>query len=114
MANERPWWADHLPDTRGLATVGIFALAAYGLYLVSAHPELQHNELFETICTLLFGTGGLGLACAFLWGGSKATTGAVDAVNAMARASIPAPGATVTTVSASTVKSEALEDIAQK
>lgn len=86
---ERPWWADLIPDIRAWATAGMFGLVAFLLHLIAAHPELQDNELFKTVATLLVGTGGFGLACSFLWGGSKATTAAIDTVNDMAKRPSP-------------------------
>lgn len=78
------------PDVRGWATLGMFALVAYVLTLIAFVPSLQDNELFKTVATLLLGTGGFGLVCAFLWGGSKASVAAVDTVNDMAKGATPA------------------------
>jgi hypothetical protein len=75
-----PWWARFIPDVRAWATVGMFGLAAYALTLVAMKPELADNRLFTTMATLLFGTGGLGLACSFLWGGSKTSMHAAETV----------------------------------
>lgn len=97
--NERPWWADIIPDIRAWATLGMFALIFYLLHLIAVHQELRENELFKTVATLLVGSGAFGLACSFLWGGSKTTSAASETVNAMARASaapaLPAPPAPV-------------------
>lgn len=87
----RPWWADDLPDIRAWATVGMFALVFYDLHLIATVPNIENNELFKTVSTLLLGSGAFGLVCAFLWGGSKASVAAVDTVNAMARSPTPAP-----------------------
>lgn len=89
LPSERPWWADLIPDIRAWATAGMFALVAFLLHLIATHPELQDNELFKTVATLLLGSGGFGLACAFLWGGSKATAAAIDTVNDMAKRPTP-------------------------
>jgi hypothetical protein len=68
-----PWWTLHLPDSRGWATLGIFAMAADVLHMIAQHPELADNQLFTTCATLLFGSGGFGLVCSFIFGGSKST-----------------------------------------
>ena len=73
------------PDVRGWATIGMFALVAYVLTLTALVPNLRQDDLWKTICTLLLGSGAFGLVCAFLWGGSKATTAAIDTVNEMAK-----------------------------
>jgi hypothetical protein len=86
MADETPRrLIDLLPDVRGWATIGMFALVFYLLHLISTHPELKDNELFKTVATLLIGSGAFGLVCSFLWGGSKASVSAVDTVNAVAK-----------------------------
>lgn len=88
--SERPWWADLIPDIRAWSTAAMFGVVVFILSLIAEHPELQDNELFKTLATLLVGTGGFGLVCAFLWGGSKATTAAIDTVNDMAKRPPPA------------------------
>lgn len=70
----------HAPDVRGWATVGMFALVAYVVSLAAFVPGLGANELFKTLSILICGTGGFGLVCAFLWGGSKASVHAAEAV----------------------------------
>lgn len=101
---DRPWWADHLPtpDIRSVATLLMFAMIFYMLWLIANVPTLAANELFKTVATLLVGSGAFGLVCAFLWGGSKASVAAADTVNAMATAStvpqVTAPAATTQTV----------------
>lgn len=97
-----PWWAALFPDVRAWATVAIFALAAYDLHLIATNPALATNEIFKTATILLMGTGGLGLACSFLWGGSKASTAAADTVNAMAITAAGAPTTSSTTTTTST------------
>lgn len=96
-----PWWGDlirsMIPDVRAWATVAIFGLAAYDLTLIATHPALSSNELFKTATILLLGTGGLGLACSFLWGGSKASAAAADTVNAVALGSAAPPSGSTTT-----------------
>lgn len=79
-------------DIRAWATAGMFALVFYVVSLIAFIPAVSESELFKTIATLLLGSGAFGLVCAFLWGGSKATTGAIDTVNEMAKANAPAPG----------------------
>ena len=76
-----PGW----PDVRGWATIGMFALVFYVVTLIAFVPSVSDSELFKTIATLLLGSGAFGLVCAFIWGGSKATTGAIDAVNEIAK-----------------------------
>lgn len=80
------------PDVRGWATIGMFLLVFYVVTLIAFIPAVSDSELFKTIATLLLGSGAFGLVCAFLWGGSKATTGAIDTVNEMAKANAPPPG----------------------
>lgn len=80
-----PWWRLLIPDIRAWATAAMFGLVFYLLHLIATHPELAQNELFKTVATLLVGSGAFGLVCAFLWGGSKATTGAIETVNQMAK-----------------------------
>lgn len=72
-------------DARGWSTIAMFSLVLKILDLIDKHPALANNELFKTAVILLLGTGGFGLTCSFLWGGSKGTAGAIDTVNAMAR-----------------------------
>lgn len=91
--SQRPWWADHLPDTRGIATAAMFGIVVYMLWLIANVPRLASNELFKTVATLLIGSGAFGLVCAFLWGGSKASVAAADTVNQMAKANNAAPPA---------------------
>ena len=69
-----------LPDIRGWATLGMFVLVAYVVTLVAFIPSLATNELFKMLATLLIGTGGFGLVCAFLWGGSKVSANAGEAM----------------------------------
>jgi hypothetical protein len=76
---------DLVPDIRGWATLGMFALVFYVLHLLHVDPALATNELFKTLATLLLGSGAFGLVCAFLWGGSKASVSAVETVNAVAK-----------------------------
>lgn len=97
-----PWWLPLVPDVRGWATVAIFALAAYDLWLIANYPGLATNEIFKTATILLMGTGGLGLACSFLWGGSKASTAAADTVNAMAISAAGPPATSSTTTTTTT------------
>ena len=81
------------PDTRGWATIGIFAMAFFIIGLLAARPELGDNDLFKTLATLIFGSGAFGLACNYIWGGSKASSAAADTVNHMAKtAGVHAPG----------------------
>lgn len=95
-----PWWSRLLPDVRGWATFGIFILVAYVFSLIARNPGLANNELFKTATILLLGTGGFGLVCAFLWGGSKASNAAADTVNAIASTGAgPAPNTTTTVTS---------------
>jgi hypothetical protein len=79
-------------DTRNWATLGMFLLVFYVVTLIAFLPAVSESELFKTVATLILGSGAFGLVCAFLWGGSKATTGAIDTVNEMARANAPPPG----------------------
>jgi len=79
-------------DIRARATGGMFALVFYVISLIAFVPAVSDSELFKTAATLLLGSGAFGLVCAFLWGGSKATTGAIDTVNEMAKANAPPPG----------------------
>lgn len=97
-----PWWLPLVPDVRAWATVAIFALAAYDLWLIANHPALATNEIFKTATILLMGTGGLGLACSFLWGGSKASMAAADTVNALAVNAAGPPPTTSTTTTTTT------------
>lgn len=80
------------PDVRAWATLGMFLLVFYVVTLIAFIPAVSDSELFKTIATLLLGSGAFGLACSFIWGGSKATTGAIETVNEMARANAPPPG----------------------
>lgn len=91
MKDKPPWWFELFPDVRAWATIGMFALVAYDLHLIATHEELATNELFKTVSVLLLGTGGFGLLCAFLWGGSKASVAAAETVNEMAK-NAPPPG----------------------
>jgi hypothetical protein len=95
MAEEKPrHWSEMLPDVRGWATIGMFALVFYVITLIAFVPAVSSSELFKTLATLLLGSGAFGLVCAFLWGGSKASVSAVDTVNAVAKqAGAPTPPA---------------------
>jgi hypothetical protein len=79
-------------DIRAWATAGMFALVFYVVTLIAFVPAVSDSELFKTAATLLLCSGAFGLVCAFLWGGSKATTGAIDTVNQMAKANTPPAG----------------------
>lgn len=79
------------PDVRGWAAIGMFALVFYVVSLAAFIPALSGNELFKTIAILILGTGGFGLLCAFLWGGSKASVHAAEAVSDIARAASASP-----------------------
>lgn len=83
MADAPKRWS--LPDVRGWATIGMFAMVAYVITLAALNPQLAENHLFSTLATLICGTGGFGLVCAFLWGGSKASTHAAEAVSEIAK-----------------------------
>lgn len=99
MQGPKGGWS--LPDVRGWATLGMFALMFFVLGLVAFVPSLAENELFKTLATLLAGTGGFGLVCAFLWGGSKASTHAAETVNDLAKANAaPQPTASLTLTTA--------------
>jgi hypothetical protein len=83
--NTRRSWLDLVPDIRGWATLGMFALVFYILHLIATVPGIDKSDLFKTAATLLLGSGAFGLACSFIWGGSKATVSAIDTVNAVAK-----------------------------
>lgn len=63
-----------IPDARGWASIGMFALVVYVVTLIALKPELQHNDLFKMVAVQVIGTGGFGLLCAWLWGGSKVSS----------------------------------------
>lgn len=96
-----PKWMRLIPNERGWATIGIFALVFYMLFLIDRNSELRDSDLFKTVATLLMGSGAFGLVCAFLWGGSKASVAASDTVNAVARGAAPAAAAAVAAAQAS-------------
>lgn len=80
-SKQGPGW----PDVRGWATLAMFLLVFYVVSLIAFVPRVSDSELFKTIATLLLGSGAFGLVVAFLWGGSKATTSAIETVNEMAK-----------------------------
>lgn len=70
--HERPWWADHMPDTRAFVAVGYFILSGILLQMIATNPDkLLGNAAFMTVTTLIIGTGGLGVVGAFFFGGTK-------------------------------------------
>jgi len=75
------WWPN---DIRAWASLGMFALVFVILWMIYDKPELADNNLFATVATLLAGTGGFGLMVSFLWGGTKSSAGAVEAMTSMA------------------------------
>lgn len=86
-------WRHLVPDIRAWATLGMFALVFYVVSLIAFVPRLSDSDLFKTVATLILGSGAFGLVCAFLWGGSKATTSAVETVNQMAKSTTTPPSA---------------------
>lgn len=92
MSNKpAPWWIAYVSDIRGWATAGMFVLVFYVISLIAFVPSVSESELFKTVATLLLGSGAFGLVCAFLWGGSKATAGAIETVNHIAKQAPPTP-----------------------
>lgn len=78
------------PDIREWATIAMFALVTYVLWIVAF---IFHDlEMFKTLATLIVGGAGFGAVCAFMWGGTKGSAGAVEAVtNLAANSSGPTP-----------------------
>lgn len=70
------------PDIREWATIGMFLLVAWVIWIIA---YVFHDlELFKTMATLIVGGAGFGAVCAFLWGGTKASAGAVETVTNLA------------------------------
>ena len=61
-----------LPDARAWMAGGLFVLAWRVLGMIAANPALLANSSFMVIVGLIIGGGGLGLANAFFFGGTKA------------------------------------------
>lgn len=74
-----------IPDTRGWTTIGLFVLVFYIFHLMHVDPKLAATDLFKTVATLICGSGGLGLLFSFVWGGTKSSAGAVEALTEMGR-----------------------------
>lgn len=49
----------NLPDTRGWALIGLFALATYIFTLIALNPKLAEIQLFGALATVVI-SGGLG------------------------------------------------------
>jgi hypothetical protein len=59
------------PDARGWALIGLFALTGAVLIALTINPALSDNTLFDTIATLIVGSGGLLNAIGFYFGSSQ-------------------------------------------
>jgi hypothetical protein len=60
-----------IPDARGLFALGLFAVVFYLLHMIGQDPALLKDSSFMGLAMLLCGTGGLGLAATFFFGGTK-------------------------------------------
>lgn len=73
-----------LPDTRGWALIGLFALTAGIIAAIAFKPELQGNTLFVSIATLVVGSGGLLNAIGFYFGSSQTSSKKDDTISTLA------------------------------
>jgi hypothetical protein len=58
-----------LPDARGWAAIGLFAMAIFELLALALHPQLGAVDLFKTLSQGTF-TGGLLLVASYYFGSS--------------------------------------------
>ncbi len=66
-------WRSLLPDLRGWAIVGFFALTFYSLAMIRENPALLANASFMQFISQL-ATGGLLLVGSYLFGSSKSSS----------------------------------------
>ena len=69
-------------DLRWLVVAGLFGLSWRIFAMVESHPDLLKDAAFMTLATLIIGGSGLGAAVAFLFGGNKSSS---DAMNVQTR-----------------------------
>lgn len=93
-------WTSLLPDLRGWAIAGFFALTFFTLAMIRENPALLANASFMQFVQQL-STGGLLLVASYLFGSSKSSSETnaklVDAVAAGTTVNIP-PGPSAVTV----------------
>lgn len=66
-----PWWVSLIPDMRGWAAAGFFALAGYLLHMIEVKPELLNSAPFMQFAGMVM-TGGVLLVGSYLFGANKA------------------------------------------
>lgn len=80
-----------MPDTRGTIVIGLFALTA-GIFLALAvNPALSDNTLFDTLATLVVGSGGLLSAIGFYFGASQSNAKKDDTISTLVGQTPQAP-----------------------
>lgn len=72
------------PDSRGWALIGLFALTTLVIVALVVRPELSNNTLFDTIATLVVGSGGLLNAVGYFFGSSKSATAKDETITTLA------------------------------
>lgn len=65
-----------VPDGRGWAAIGLYALDVMVLLMIREQPQLLESAAFMQIAGPLLGAGGLGLILAFHFGSSSGTANA--------------------------------------
>ena len=70
----------NLPDVRGWALLGLFALAFYIFTLIALNPLIANVQVFGVLATAII-SGGLMGAVGYFFGASKTSTDAADSAN---------------------------------
>jgi hypothetical protein len=66
--NQLPNW----PTARDWIGLGSFILTAIVLYMIAEYPKLREDEFFQTIATLIIGTGFINGPVSWAFGATKA------------------------------------------
>ena len=78
-----------LPDTRGSIVIGLFVLTAGIFGALAVNPNLSNNTLFDTLATLVVGSGGLLSAIGFYFGSSQSGAKKDEAIATLAQNQSP-------------------------
>lgn len=63
----------NMPDTRGWALVGLFALVFFIFALIAINPDIANVQLFGVLATAVV-SGGFGGALGFFFGSTKSSS----------------------------------------
>lgn len=86
-----PGW----PDTKGWALVGLFALTGGIFTALAINPALSSNTLFDTLATLVVGSGGLLNALGYFFGSSAGAAKKDETIAVMANTQANSPPPTL-------------------